>query len=98
MRSTYSGTFHQNRSATRAIARVRPTASGTKPPRYKMFLLTWLAIYPLITTILLVFGSWLNAIPLLPRTLLLTGVLVYLMTYVVMPKMTKIFHQWLSEP
>lgn len=69
-----------------------------KPPRYKMFLLTWLAIYPLITAIFLVLGDWLNTLPLLLRTLLLTGVLVYLMTYIVMPKLTKLFHHWLFKP
>jgi antibiotic biosynthesis monooxygenase (ABM) superfamily enzyme len=68
-----------------------------KPPRYKMFLLTWLGIYPLITGIFWVFGPWLSLLPLVVRTLLLTGLLVYLMTYVVMPILTKMFHAWLIE-
>lgn len=68
-----------------------------KPPRYKTFLLTWLAIYPLITGLYGLFGSWLDAIPLILRTLLLTGILVYLMTYIVMPQLTQIFHSWLSR-
>lgn len=57
-----------------------------RPPRYKLFLLTWLAIYPLITVILHFFGKYLILLPLPLRTLILTGVLVYLMTYWVMPK------------
>ncbi|MFM7425847.1 MAG: hypothetical protein ACKO7W_12800 [Elainella sp.] len=68
-----------------------------KPPRYKVFLLTWLAIYPLITGIMLLLGDWLNRLPLLLRTLLLTGLLVYLMTYVVMPKLMKVFDSWLFK-
>jgi hypothetical protein len=70
--------------------------SNKRPPRYKLFLLTWLAIYPLITGIYLIFGNWLSTLPLLLRTLLLTGLLVYLMTYVVMPKLIKLFHRWLD--
>jgi antibiotic biosynthesis monooxygenase (ABM) superfamily enzyme len=65
-------------------------------PRYKMFLLTWLAIYPLITAILWLFGSFLALFPLPLRTLILTGALVYLMTYIVMPKLVKLFHCWLN--
>lgn len=66
-----------------------------KPPRYKVFLLTWLAIYPLITAIFFLFGKQLSLLPLPIRTLLLTGILVYLMTYIVMPWLMKVFHNWL---
>ena len=66
-----------------------------KPPRYKLFLLSWIAIYPLITVILFLFGQQLILLPLPLRTLILTGVLVYLMTFWVMPKLTKLFHRWL---
>jgi antibiotic biosynthesis monooxygenase (ABM) superfamily enzyme len=66
-----------------------------KPPRYKVFLLTWLAIYPLITGIFLLLGKHLSLLPLPLRTLLLTGVLVYLMTYIVMPWLMKVFSSWL---
>lgn len=65
------------------------------PPRYKMALVTWLAIFPLISGINVLFGSFLNQLPLLLRTFVLTVVLVILMTYLVMPKMTKLFTKWL---
>lgn len=65
------------------------------PPRYKMALITWLAIFPLISAINLVFGSFLNQLPLLIRTFVLTVVLVILMTYVVMPRMSRLFARWL---
>ena len=97
MRGNYSGAFDRVKSAlsNRNQAGRRRTVSPTVPTRYKMFLLTWLAIYPLITVIFLLFGSWLSALPLLVRTFLLTGVLVYLMTYFVMPKLMQMFHGWL---
>lgn len=72
-----------------------PRASGCSPPRYKMALITWLAIFPLIVGINILFGSVLNALPLLLRSLILTVVLVFLMTYVVMPRMTRLFARWL---
>ncbi len=64
--------------------------SPNKPSRHKLFLLTWLAIYPLITIILYCFSKPLNLLPLPILTLILTGVLVYLMTYWVMPMWKRI--------
>jgi antibiotic biosynthesis monooxygenase (ABM) superfamily enzyme len=75
-----------------------PRPALAKPPRRKLFLLTWLGIYPLITALLWLFGPWLAALPLLLRTLLLTGVLVYAMTYGVMPLLTRLFQPWLQKP
>ncbi|MEM8830914.1 MAG: hypothetical protein AAGE96_16375 [Cyanobacteria bacterium P01_G01_bin.19] len=73
----------------------KPALANKRPPRYKLFFLTWLAIYPLITIILHFFGEYLNLLPLPIRTLLLTGILVYLMTYWVMPMLMKLFRNWL---
>lgn len=72
------------------------SSSNKRPTRYKLFLLTWLAIYPLITIIMYFFGKYLNLLPLAIRTLLLTGVLVYLMTYWVMPMLMRLFRNWLK--
>lgn len=66
-----------------------------KPLRYKTFLLTWFAIYPLINLILLPGDDLLNALPTYLRTFLLTGILVFLMTYVVMPRLNRYFYRWL---
>lgn len=82
-------TYHQTRALTKL------STSNKRPQRYKLFLLTWLAIYPLITLILYFFNQPLNLLPLPIRTLVLTGVLVYLMTYWVMPMLMKLFHSWL---
>jgi uncharacterized protein len=87
--------FHLSGSYTKQGNPSMRPSQRSKPPRYKMFVLTWLAIYPLITAILWLFGSFLALFPLPLRTLILTGGLVYLMTYVVMPMLTKLFHRWL---
>lgn len=65
------------------------------PPRYKMAIVTWLAIFVLIVIINLLFGSFLASLPMLLRSLVLTVGLVALMTYVVMPRMTRLFSWWL---
>ncbi|MFM2313834.1 MAG: hypothetical protein RLZZ04_3110 [Cyanobacteriota bacterium] len=65
------------------------------PPRYKMAIITWIAIFVLIVIINLLFGSFLASLPMLLRSLVLTVGLVGLMTYVVMPRMTRLFSGWL---
>ena len=60
-----------------------------------MVLVTWLAVFPLITAILLLFGPLLGLLPMLVRTLVLSGVMVTLMTYVIMPRITRLFSFWL---
>ncbi|MEM9924327.1 MAG: hypothetical protein AAF915_11350 [Cyanobacteria bacterium P01_D01_bin.50] len=78
------------------VKRWKTNKPKVQPPKYKLFLLTWLAIYPLITGILFLFGQQLSLLPLPLRTLILTGVLVYLMTFWVMPNLTKLFQTWLK--
>ncbi|WP_299397012.1 hypothetical protein [Pelagibius sp.] len=51
--------------------------------------LTWAAIWPLITGLLLVGDPLLAALPLPLRTLVLTAILVPLMSFVVMPRLTR---------
>lgn len=65
------------------------------PPRYKMAVVTWLAVFPVVAVIFYVFGQWLNLLPTLLRTLVFTAVMVVLMTYVIMPRMTRLFAFWL---
>ena len=71
------------------------------PVRWKQFFVTWSAIFPLVAGIplgLLPILKWLN-IPNthLLNTLILTGVVVSLMVYVVMPRYTKLVRHWLFE-
>jgi antibiotic biosynthesis monooxygenase (ABM) superfamily enzyme len=67
----------------------------TPPPRYKMALLTILAIYPS----LLVLSTLLSyLLPHWPRALLILVnviLLVPAMTYYIMPRMTQLFRTWL---
>jgi antibiotic biosynthesis monooxygenase (ABM) superfamily enzyme len=69
------------------------------PMRWKQFLITWSAIYPLVLGVPLVMIPLLRWLR-LPENhyvdvLLITAVLVFLMVYVVMPRYTKLVRGWL---
>ncbi len=88
-----------------------PSTGIVPPPPYKMALTTWLAIYPLATLLIFLlttmpvegplpllpylFRGLPQPLPLLLSTLILTGTLVFLMTYVVMPRLTYLLRRWL---
>ncbi len=58
--------------------------------KIKSTFIVWIAIYPAITAILMVFGEYLNHLPILLRTFVLTIVLVPLMVYFLIPFWTTI--------
>jgi hypothetical protein len=70
-----------------------------KPPKkWKMAILIWLAIYPLITTIFALLGKQLILIEPLPlRTLIITVIAVPIMVFVLIPTLQKLLHNWLSK-
>ncbi|MBD2178650.1 hypothetical protein H6F42_17160 [Pseudanabaena sp. FACHB-1998] len=72
--------------------------SITPPPRYKMALVTWLAVFPLITLISAILQQELVMLPLVLRVALVTAIAVPTMTYLLMPQMTKLFANWLYPP
>lgn len=75
------------------------TLSSSKPmippPRYKMAVITWLAIFPLVNLINVILFPILNYLSSVPKTFILTIILVPLMTYFIMPRMTRLFVWWL---
>lgn len=72
------------------------------PPRYKMAIVTWLAVFPLITLISTLLQNQLVQLPIVLRVMVVTAIAVPTMTYLLMPQMTQIFAWWLypapSEP
>jgi len=65
------------------------------PPRYKMVVVTGLAIFPLITLLSYAIAAVAGELPTVVHTFISTAMLVPLMTYVVMPRMTRLFQRWL---
>jgi uncharacterized protein len=76
---------------------LRPGRSGgpPAPPRYKMALVTFLAIYPLILALSYSLFPVLTPLPTPLRPLIVSAILVPLMTWLVMPRMTRVFWPWL---
>jgi uncharacterized protein len=64
------------------------------PPRYKMLAITLLASFPTFNGINWLF-QFLPPLPSLLRSLLGTFSLLSLMTYIIMPRMTRLFAGWL---
>lgn len=65
------------------------------PPRYKMMVVSGITIYVLINLINVILVPLIGPLPALLRTLVVTVVMVAVMTYVAMPRMTKLFRRWL---
>lgn len=66
------------------------------PPRYKLAVLTWIGVYPIITLLLTILGPVTATWPLPLRTLVLTAVMVPTLTWVVIPALTRFFRAWLA--
>jgi uncharacterized protein len=60
-----------------------------------MAIITWLAVFPLATVLFMLLNPLLAGTSVVLRTLVFTMVMVSLMTYVVMPHMTRLFSFWL---
>ncbi len=70
-------------------------AAIVPPPRYKMALVTWLAVFPLITVISTVLQTQLSPFPIVFRVMVVAAIAVPTMTYFLMPQMTRLFAWWL---
>jgi hypothetical protein len=72
-----------------------PGRTAPAPPRWKMALVTLVAIIPLVSLmnvfVLPQFAHW----PVVARTVLFSGTLTGLMTWVVMPRLTRVFQRFL---
>ena len=67
------------------------------PPRHRMAVIVWLAIYPTITLLLALGGSAIAEWPLPVRTLALTLIAVPLMVFVLLPRLQKLLSPWLAR-
>ena len=67
-----------------------------RQPRFKLAILTWASAYALITTFLALLGPTIAGWPLALRTLVLSVTMVSTLTWVVMPRLTRLFRPWLA--
>lgn len=79
-----------------------PQQAGAKiPVRWKQYVVTWSAIYPLVLGVPLIMLPVLRYIGISSNhyldVLVVTGTVVLLMVYVVMPRYTRLIQRWLFE-
>jgi hypothetical protein len=86
-----------NTRETKTVKTDRPEIRQTLRARFKLAVVTWLAVYPLVTLLLWALGPFVQNLPLPVVTLILSLVLVSLLTGVVMPAMLRLFRPWLQR-
>jgi antibiotic biosynthesis monooxygenase (ABM) superfamily enzyme len=69
--------------------------SPDAPPRWKMALVTFLGVYPLTSSLPVLIGPRLAPLHPLLINIVVTGLIVLLLSWVVMPLLTRIFGRWL---
>lgn len=80
----------------RELEAIRPNAGATRRPRYKLALLTWAGAYALITAVLAILGPAMATWPLPLRTLVVSVTMVVVLTWLVVPGLTRLFARWLA--
>ncbi len=65
------------------------------PPRYKMALITWLGVFITLAILSRLLAPLLSGLPVLLNQLITTGLVVASLTYLIMPRLTQLFRQWL---
>lgn len=73
----------------------RGTRTQTPPPRWKMALVTWLGVFPVVLLWSRVLPPFLPSLNPIAVTAWVTGVAVVTLTWLVMPALTRSFARWL---
>ena len=68
---------------------------ATAPPRWKTALVSWLGVYPTITVLVWLLWPAMAGLPMSLRTLVLSGLMVPLLAWIVMPPLTRLLRPWL---
>lgn len=67
------------------------------PPRARMAFVTWMGIFPTVSLVLWLIEPLLRPyVPFLPKVAMLTGLIVVTMTWVVMPRLTRVMRGFLN--
>jgi antibiotic biosynthesis monooxygenase (ABM) superfamily enzyme len=70
---------------------------GKPPPRWKMAVATLLGVFPASLFLTLTIGGLIAPLPLLGRSLIMAACMVGLLTWVIMPNVTKWLKPWLHK-
>ncbi len=72
-----------------------PSQTPIVPPKWKLAVLTWLAIFPAVSIFIFASEPLIGDLHLIARVFISTLIIVPLMTWVIMPNMIKLFRGWL---
>jgi len=72
-----------------------PETEAKRSPKWKMAILTWVAVFPIVLLLLEVYGRLFPSFSLTIKVLFTTITLVALLTWVLMPNLTNLFKKWL---
>lgn len=67
------------------------------PPRWRMTVVSWMGIFPTVAFLLSFVAPLLSGVPFLVRTAILTAMVAGLMSYVIMPRLTRWMGWWLRR-
>ena len=70
---------------------------STPPPRWRMTVVSWLGIFPTVASLLFFISPLLAPLPFLLRTAIFTVMVALLMSYIVMPRLTRWMAWWLRR-
>ncbi|MEM9925296.1 MAG: antibiotic biosynthesis monooxygenase [Cyanobacteria bacterium P01_D01_bin.50] len=74
-----------------------PNTATPPPPKYKTAFVTWIGVFICASSLGYILGPYLGFLPYLLRQAIMTGIVVVLLAYVVMPRLTRLFHKWLHS-
>ena len=72
-----------------------PGRTVKPPPKHKMAVVSWVAAFPIVQVMSTLVVPRLDFLPPLGRGVVMSVTMVLLMTYVVMPRLTKLLARWL---
>jgi antibiotic biosynthesis monooxygenase (ABM) superfamily enzyme len=67
------------------------------PPKYKMVVIVWISIFPLSLLLHYCLMPFITELHVISQIAIISLILVALMTFIVMPLMSKLFHRWLHS-
>ena len=82
---------------TAPVNQASPTRPTAPPKRWKLWLLTCCAIYPVITILGYIVQAVAGDLPVYAHFLILVPIAVGLLVFIVMPTLTRRFHRWMTR-
>ena len=74
-----------------------PNNASPPPPKYKTAFVTWIGVFLCVSVLGYFLAPYLAGLPYLLRQAIMTGLVVILLAYVVMPRLTRLFSGWLHK-